>query len=151
MLATVQTSSPGATHASTATAGTAPCSGVQCTICSRLWIAAGFLCIATGVIGIVVPFLPTTDFLLLAAYSFSRGSRRWEAWLLGHPRFGPVVRDWRATRSVPLRAKWYATAMMLASSGWAAWAFSARTGWIPAAVCLVVGVYLWSRPTSVRA
>ena len=148
MLATVQTSNnPGATHASTATAGTAPCSGVQSTIRSRLWIAAGFLCIATGVIGIVVPFLPTTDFVLLAAYCFSRGSRRWEAWLLGHPRFGPVVRDWRATRALPLRAKWGATFMMALSCMWAAWVLPTSTGWIPAAVCLLVATYLWSRPT----
>jgi uncharacterized protein len=113
----------------------------------RLWMAAGMLCMVTAVIGMVVPLLPTTDFVLLAAYCVARGSRRWEAWLLGHPRFGPLVRDWRATRAVPLSAKVCATAMMLASSGWAAWVLPTHTAWIPAAVCTLVAVYLWSRPT----
>lgn len=118
---------------------------------SRLWLAAGFFWMAIAVVGIVVPFLPTVDFVLLAAYCFSRGSRRWESWLLGHPRFGPVVRDWRSHGAVPLRAKLYATAMMLLSSGWAAWVLPLRTGWIPAAVCVLVGIYLWTRPTSARS
>lgn len=128
----------------------APTFNEPVSIRSRMWVLGGVLCLVTGVIGIVVPLLPTTDFVLLAAYCFSRGSRRWEAWLLGHPRFGPVVRDWRATRSVPLRAKLCASAMMLASSIWAAWVMPLAIGWIPAAVCLLVGVYLWSRPTSAR-
>lgn len=116
---------------------------------ARLWMVGGLVCLVTGIIGIVVPLLPTTDFVLLAAFCFSRGSRRWEAWLLGHPRFGPVVRDWRTTRAVPLRAKWGASAMMAASCSWAAWVLPVRTGWIPASVCLLVGLYLWSRPTQV--
>jgi len=136
MLATLQTS----------TRNTPACSAFDI-VRARLWIAAGMLCLVVGVIGIVVPLLPTTDFVLLAAYCFSRGSRRWDAWLLNHPRLGPLVRDWRATRAVPLRAKWGATVMMAFSSGWAAWVMPARTGWIPAAVCLAAAVYLWSRPT----
>ena len=114
---------------------------------ARLWMLAGMLCLATGIIGIVVPLLPTTDFVLLAAYCFSRGSRRWESWLLQHPRFGPMVRDWRATRAVPLQAKWGATAMMLLSCSWAAWVLPARTAWIPVLVCTLVAIYLWTRPT----
>lgn len=113
----------------------------------RLWMLAGMLCMLTGMIGMVVPLLPTTDFVLLAAYCFSRGSRRWEAWLLGHPRFGPMVRDWRESRAIPLRAKWCATAMMALSCVWAVWVLPISTGWIPSAVCLVVAAYLWSRPT----
>jgi uncharacterized protein len=112
----------------------------------RLWVAAGWLCMATGIVGIVVPLLPTTDFVLLAAYCFSRGSERWEAWLLGHPRFGPVVRDWRAHRVVPLRAKLMSTLMMTASCAWAWHVLPMRTAWIPAAVCSVVALYLWSKP-----
>ena len=113
----------------------------------RLWMLAGMLCMVTGTVGMVVPLLPTTDFVLLAAYCFSRGSRRWEAWLLGHPRFGPMVRDWRESRAVPLQAKWGATFMMALSCMWAAWVLPTSTAWIPAAVCLVVATYLWSRPT----
>ena len=54
-----------------------------------LWAAAGVLALVTGLVGIFVPLLPTTPFVLLAAFCFSRGSERCERWLLEHPRFGP--------------------------------------------------------------
>jgi uncharacterized membrane protein YbaN (DUF454 family) len=113
----------------------------------RLWVLCGMVCLGTGMVGIVVPLLPTTDFVLMAAYCFSRGSRRWEQWLLAHPQLGPMVLDWRTTRAIPLRAKQLATAAMLCSSTWAAMVLPTRTGWIPAAVCLAAGIYIWSRPT----
>ena len=113
----------------------------------RLWLAAGCLCLLLGTVGIVVPLLPTVDFYVMAAWCFSRGSQRWENWLLNHPRIGPLVRDWRADRSVPLRAKWLATLSMTASCLWAAHALPARIAWIPAVACGLVAAYLWSRPT----
>src|SRR5262245_29487642 len=84
-----------------------------------LWVVAGMLALFTGVVGIFVPLLPTTPFVLLAALCFSRGSERWERWLLAHPRFGPIVRDWRAHHAVPLRAKQLAWTMMALGSAWA--------------------------------
>jgi uncharacterized membrane protein YbaN (DUF454 family) len=113
----------------------------------RLWLAGGGLCLLLGTLGIVVPLLPTVDFYVMAAWCFSRGSRRWEQWLLNHPRIGPLVRDWRADRSVPLRAKWLATLSMTASCLWAAQAMPARIAWVPALCCLLVAAYLWTRPT----
>lgn len=113
----------------------------------RLWLLAGGLCLLLGTIGIVLPLLPTVDCYALAAVCFSRGSRRWEQWLLNHPRIGPLVRDWRADRSVPLRAKWLATLSMTASCLWAAHALPTRIAWLPAAACGLVAAYLWSRPT----
>jgi hypothetical protein len=59
-----------------------------------LWLVAGVLSLVVGVIGIVVPLLPTAPLVLLAAFCFSRGSERWEAWLLAHRRFGPMILDW---------------------------------------------------------
>jgi uncharacterized protein len=112
-----------------------------------LWLAAGWLCLITGVIGIFLPLLPTTPFVLLAAFCFSRGSARWEAWLLHHPRFGPLVRDWRLHRAVPLRAKQFATLMMAIGSAWGAFMLPLRLAWLPAACCLVVGTWLWRLPT----
>jgi uncharacterized membrane protein YbaN (DUF454 family) len=116
----------------------------------RAWLAAGCLCLLLGTVGIVVPLLPTVDFYVMAAWCFARGSRRWERWLLGHPRIGPLVRDWRADRSVPLQAKWLATLSMTLSCLWAAHVLPPRTAWIPAACCLGVAIYLWSRPTRKR-
>ena len=112
-----------------------------------LWAIAGAVALVTGVVGIFVPLLPTTPFVLLAAFCFSRGSERCERWLLGHPRFGPIVRDWRARRAVPLRAKQLATAMMALGSLWAAFVLPPQVGWLPALLCTAVAVWLWRLPT----
>ena len=83
-----------------------------------LWLAGGGVFLLTGIVGIFLPLLPTTPFVLLAAWCFSRGSVRWEAWLLAHPRFGPMVADWRARRAIPMRAKqWPAGLRMVVACG----------------------------------
>ena len=112
-----------------------------------LWATAGALALVTGLVGIFVPLLPTTPFVLLAAFCFSRGSERCERWLLEHPRFGPMVCDWRERRAVPLRAKQLATVMMALGSLWAAFTLPARVAWLPAVVCTAVAVWLWRLPT----
>lgn len=113
-----------------------------------IWLVCGAISLSTGVIGIVLPVLPTTPFVLLAAYCFARGSERYEQWLLNHPRFGPMVRDWRANRAVPLRAKQFAWVMMLLSSAFSWWILPARIGWVPGACCAVVAIWLWRLPTA---
>jgi len=112
------------------------------------WVIAGGLALITGLIGIVVPVLPTTPFILLAAFCFSRGSERCERWMLEHTILGPIVRNWRAHGAVPLRAKQFATAMMALGSAVAALTLPARVAWLPALVCVVVAVWLWRLPTS---
>ena len=112
-----------------------------------LWLAAGGLALLTGIVGIFVPLLPTTPFVLLAAFCFSRGSERWEHWLLHHQRFGPMVRNWRDHRAVPLRAKQLATVMMIGGSAWSWWLLPPHLCWIPAACCACVAAWLWSLPS----
>ncbi len=111
------------------------------------WVAAGFACIVLGTLGIVLPLLPTVDFYVMAAICFARGNPRLEARLLAHPWVGPMVRDWRAHRGVPLRAKCLATLGMALSCAVSAALLPVRTAWIPAAVCALVALYLWTRPT----
>jgi len=94
--------------------------------------------------------LPTTPFVLLAAFCFSRSSERCERWLLNHRHFGPMVRDWREHRAIPWRAKCIAWAMMAASSAFAAWRLPAAWCWVPAACCLCVGVWMARLPTRER-
>lgn len=65
-----------------------------------LWTCAGWAAFGLGVIGIPLPLLPTVPFMLLAAFCFARGSRRFHDWLVDHPRFGPAIRDWRAQGSI---------------------------------------------------
>jgi hypothetical protein len=115
------------------------------------WLAAGVLCLALGTIGIVVPLLPTVDMYGLAAFCFARGDRRWEAWLLAHPRLGPPIRAWREARVVPLSAKCAATLSMGLSCAAAAFWLPGMLAWLPLAFCLPVSAYLWTRPSQVAA
>ena len=80
-----------------------------------VYAGIGFACIALGMVGAVLPVLPTTPFLILALWAFSRSSTRLEAWLLAHHRFGPRLIAWRAYRAVPLGVKLTAWGSMLAS------------------------------------
>ncbi len=80
----------------------------------HIWTLLGIVCVALGAIGILVPLLPTTPFLILAACLFSRGSRRMHDWLINHPILGPPIRDWREHRAVSRPAKiWAVTAIAL--------------------------------------
>ncbi len=73
------------------------------------WIAVGF-----GLLGMVLPVLPTTPFILLAAFLFARGSPRARAWLVGHAWFGPHIRNWEAKGAISTGAKRLAVLMMVA-------------------------------------
>ncbi len=75
--------------------------------------ALGWVAVALGGLGIVVPGLPTTGFFVLAAACFARSSPRFERWVLGLPKIGPLVRDHRAGLGMPRRAKVVAIGMML--------------------------------------
>jgi uncharacterized membrane protein YbaN (DUF454 family) len=77
------------------------------------WLAVGLVSVGIGSIGIVVPGLPTTVFFVVAAWCFARSSPRFEAWVLGLPKIGPMVQDHRDGLGMPRRAKVVAVAMML--------------------------------------
>lgn len=82
----------------------------------RLGFAAlGTLFLLLGALGLFLPVLPTTPFLLLATACYARASRRVFSWLLNHPRFGLLIREWREYRSIPYRAKRTALVLIVLS------------------------------------
>lgn len=80
-----------------------------------LYVALGFLSVGVGAVGVVVPGLPTTVFLLIAAWCFTKASPRMEAWLRGHRVFGRYLTDWERDGSIPRGAKVAAGVGMLSS------------------------------------
>ena len=103
-----------------------------------------------GVVGIFVPGLPTTVFILLAAWAAARSSPRLHAWLWYHPVFGAMLRNWAQGGCVARRAKWSATVLMGLCAA-VIWAVHSR-GWIAAVAtgCMaLVLAWLWMRPEPV--
>ncbi|KAA3652154.1 MAG: DUF454 domain-containing protein [Proteobacteria bacterium] len=78
------------------------------------WLIA-VLALAVGLVGVVVPLLPTTPFLIVALWAAGKSSPRMAHWLENHPSLGPVLRNWRDHRAIPTTAKWLACIMMLSS------------------------------------
>jgi uncharacterized membrane protein YbaN (DUF454 family) len=97
-----------------------------------LW-SCGVLALLLGLLGVLLPGLPTTPFVLLSAGCFVRASPRTHAWLLNSRWFGPVLRDWEQHRSIPRRAKYIAFAMMVTSVAGSLWFFAGQI-WIQAAI-----------------
>ena len=80
-----------------------------------VYMLLGVVAVALGVIGIALPLLPTTPFLLLAAWAFAKSSPRLEQWLVSHPRLGPPIEAWRARGAIATRVKIVALATMSVS------------------------------------
>ena len=68
-------------------------------------LSLGFLCVGLAFIGIFVPGIPTTPFLIVALWAFAKSSKKFHAWLLNHKRFGTVLRNWESHKVVPIKAK----------------------------------------------
>ena len=121
-----------------------------------LWWLLAYASLGVGIVGIFVPGLPTTVFVLISAYAAARGSERLHRWLLAHPRFGPAIRDWQAHGAVSRRAKWAASWAMLASAVVLLLVmarFPAHRWWmtaLPIACMALVGWWLWRRPEGPR-
>jgi uncharacterized membrane protein YbaN (DUF454 family) len=82
-------------------------------VARAVWFSVGWLAVAIGMVGVVVPGLPTTVFFIVAASCFARSSPRFERWVLDLPRIGPMVRDHRAGLGMSRRAKRIAIATMV--------------------------------------
>lgn len=118
----------------------------------HLWLSLGLASVACGLAGLALPLVPTTPFLLLAAYAFARSSPRLHDWLVTHPRFGAVIDDWRRHGSIGRRVKWIAILTMIAMLV-VSWALGFEP-WVIAVQALVlcgVGAFILTRPDTPRA
>ena len=112
-----------------------------------LWWLLAYASLGLGLLGIVVPGLPTAPFVLLAAFAAARGSRRLHGWLLAHRQFGPMIRDWQAGGAVSRRSKRLASAMMGMSAILMLLLLPDPRMAVPGIVIMAIVVtWLWRRP-----
>ncbi|MGB3718454.1 MAG: DUF454 domain-containing protein [Proteobacteria bacterium] len=117
-----------------------------------VWLLLGLLSTACGIIGAVLPLVPTTPFLLVAAFAFARSSPRLHTWLMEHRHFGPLVHNWQQNGSIDRKAKYLSVAVMAGMLG-LSW-FSGVATWIlltQAAVLTVVAAWILTRPDAPRS
>ncbi len=110
-----------------------------------LCLACG--CIGLGAAGVLLPLLPTTPFLLVAAWAAPKASPRLANWLHEHPRFGPLLKAWWEERAIPSRAK--LAACLLMSTSWLMLLITATSPVVPVVTGLLfvaVGIYVCTRP-----
>lgn len=112
-----------------------------------LLLAFAVLSLATGVVGIFVPGLPTTVFVLMAAWAAARSSPRLHGWLMRHRIFGPMIIDWQNGGTVKRHVKWRASAAMALCA--VIVLFTAHrpwTAWLAIGSMAAVLLWLWRRP-----
>lgn len=111
-----------------------------------MWWVFAYIALSLGIVGVVVPLMPTTVFILIAAYCAARGSDTLHRKLLEHRVFGPMIRDWQATGAVSRKAKYMAIGSMAVC---AVILFLVTPHWwiaaIGTAVMAIVGTWLWLR------
>ena len=115
-----------------------------------IYLMLGFVCLGLGIAGYVVPLLPGTVFLLMATFFFFRSSERMYNWVLNHPRFGPLIRNYRAGYGIPRRIKIYAIGLIVLS--FAVTLTVAVGSTVPRliliGVAVAVSTFIWTRPTT---
>jgi uncharacterized protein len=113
-----------------------------------LWFVIGLIATACGIAGAVLPLVPTTPFLLLAAFAFARSSPRLHDWLLSHPMLGPPIENWRAHGAIATRVKFLAVIVMAVTL--AASVIAGLDGWIillQAGAMALAALFILTRPS----
>ncbi len=103
----------------------------------------GVVSLSLGVAGIFLPLLPTTPFLLLAAWAFVRSSPRLYAWLINHPHLGEYIRNFRENHAIPLRVKVVSVSLVWLTIGFCIVAVVEQWLWAQAALALLAAAITW--------
>ena len=111
-------------------------------------MAAGWISLSLGVLGIFLPLLPTTPFVLLAAYCFSKSSQRLHHWLIHQPQLGPMILNWERYGSISKRAKVTATVAMIVLFSFSLFILSMGILLKGILMGIATGVlcFIWTRP-----
>lgn len=112
-------------------------------VVKTLFVVLGALSLLLGLVGIFVPLLPTTPFLLLAAALWVRSSPRLYAWLLAHRRLGPYIRNFRENRAIPLHAKIVSVTLLWATLLYCIFFLVAEWWWAQLALLAVAVGVTW--------
>ena len=111
-------------------------------------LATGWVSLALGIIGIFLPLLPTTPFVLLSAYCFSKSSPRLHQWLVNQPRLGPMIRNWEQQGSISQNAKVTATVLIVSLFSFSLLFLNISILLKSTLICIGAGVlgFIWTRP-----
>ena len=111
------------------------------------WLTVGFLALALGALGIALPLLPTTPFVLLAAFAFAQSSEKLHQWLLDHDVFGPLIDNWQRHGAISRRAKVLSVVSMVTVLAISlAMAAPAVVVWVQVVVLGASAMFILSRP-----
>tara|TARA_R110001599_G_scaffold346083_1_gene571007 strand:+ start:221 stop:595 length:375 start_codon:yes stop_codon:yes gene_type:complete len=114
---------------------------------SIIWVALAAISFSLGLVGIFLPLMPTTIFMLIAVYCASKGSPRFEAWIRSRDYVGPLLITWEQERAIPRRAKLAAVSMIALSALIVVW--SLDQGWLRwgvVAFLIMIALWLATRP-----
>ncbi len=109
----------------------------------------GIVFVGLAILGVMLPILPTTPFLLVAAGCFAKSSPKMQRWLLTNKIFGPMINDWQQHRSIPKKAKYIALSSIVLSVAWSS--YMLKSIWLTLLIiALVIGpfIFLWRLPES---
>jgi len=111
-----------------------------------LWMAAGLVLTALGILGLILPMMPGVVFFLGAAFCFARGNPAWEQRLLAHPQIGPHLIAWRTRRAISAHGKRAALTMMALAAALTWWLVGWPWAALSSAVLLAVALWIATRP-----
>lgn len=117
------------------------------------YLIIGHLCLILGIIGAFIPVLPTTPFLLLAAFLYSQSSPKLHNWIISHKYLGPPVKDWQDRGVIGLKAKIIATVMIILVIG-LRFPSLAVNMWIKVSATIIlmaVLIFIWTRPSKIKS
>jgi uncharacterized protein len=115
----------------------------------KVYFVLGLLSLALGIVGVVLPIMPTAPFVIAAAFFFSESSEKWDKWLHEHPHFGKPLIEWEEHRVIRLKAKCIATVALCGSMVSSLFFVEMATGLRIAfgAVLVAVIAFIWSCPS----